>query len=285
MRLCSVFVFLWVLSSCQSHDGSPGQGGESVPTARVDTISAAPSDSPLTNSTLSSQQGADSAPSVGDGLAPQNNVWRSGGRGDKGVSEKNLPTSTQPAPPVQAESKQDQSSQDKPVTPQEDPRLKSEKKQPHDGEPSREDTRFTDGLGGPPTRKITLERLKEMAYLYIRINSQNMKSIKEIYDSGFVDGVIYERAKVSAEKNLRIIRLLNRMAVEKVPTDKAFIRVYTGEFVTIVKDGLVASQEVLQYLQKNYDDSTVSQKEYIASANNLKANVAMVWDIVHEIDR
>lgn len=131
---------------------------------------------------------------------------------------------------------------------------------------------------------LTLERLREMGFLYVKLNTENLKSVHDMFDSGYMDTLAYEKTKLSIEKNLRIIRLLNQLSTEKGLQDKKFAVIYLNQFVGIVREGLITSQEVLQYLQRIYDTKKVSQQKYIVSANNLRVNVNLMWTIIRELD-
>lgn len=131
---------------------------------------------------------------------------------------------------------------------------------------------------------LTLDKLREMGFLYVKLNSENLKSVRDMYDSGYVDTLSYEKIKLSIEKNLRIIRLLNQLSWEHGLQDEKFIVIYLDQFIGIVREGLITSQEVLEYLQRVYDTNKVSQHKYIVSANNLRVNVDLMWRIIREID-
>lgn len=131
---------------------------------------------------------------------------------------------------------------------------------------------------------LTLDKLREMGFLYVKLNSENLKSVRDMYDSGYVDTLSYEKIKLSIEKNLRIIRLLNQLSWEHGLQDEKFIVIYLDQFIEIVREGLITSQEVLEYLQRVYDTNKVSQHKYIVSANNLRVNVDLMWRIIREID-
>lgn len=131
---------------------------------------------------------------------------------------------------------------------------------------------------------LTLDKLREMGFLYVKLNSENLKSVRDMYDSGYVDTLSYEKIKLSIEKNLRIIRLLNQLSWEQGLQDEKFIVIYLDQFIEIVREGLITSQEVLEYLQRVYDTNKVSQHKYIVSANNLRVNVDLMWRIIREID-
>lgn len=123
---------------------------------------------------------------------------------------------------------------------------------------------------------LTLDRLKYMAFLYVKINSDNIKIVQQMFDSSFIDTLHYERTKLSIEKNLRIIRLLNQISVDKSNSDQQFAQIYLSQLIAIIKDGLVLSQEVLRYLQSIYDTERINQQQYISSADNLKTNVDLM---------
>lgn len=146
-------------------------------------------------------------------------------------------------------------------------------------------TKTDTGLALSFQRKgLTLDRLKYMAFLYVKINSDNIKIVQQMFDSSFIDTLHYERTKLSIEKNLRIIRLLNQVSVDKSNSDQQFAQIYLSQLIAIIKDGLVLSQEVLRYLQSIYDTEHINQQQYISSADNLKTNVGLMWDIIREVD-
>lgn len=150
--------------------------------------------------------------------------------------------------------------------------------------PNRSKDSFVDKTELLKKKGLTLEKLREMGFLYVKLNTENLKSVHDMYDSGYMDTLAYEKTKLSIEKNLRIIRLLNKLSLEKGLQDEKFSLIYLDQFVGIVREGLITSQEVLQYLQRIYDTHKVSQHKYIVSAKNLRVNVDLMWAIIREVD-